>query len=197
MRPSRHSTAVGLLRVAAVGAVFGLFLQACFDPLYESGAPLEDSWVVCCDAERLTTCLCRDVATCQGSFAVCASGSCSSAGACGGGAGGGSGTGGGAGGSGGGAAGGGAGSDAGTIFDGGTGGGGGADAGVSDAGVSDAGTGGGAGGGTGGGGGVARYEACCVGGQVTSCLCPASGCTGAGFVPCSGGRCVTVGESCR
>lgn len=212
MKPSPHTWS-GLLRVTLLGAVFGLVAQACFDPLYESGAPLEDTWVVCCDAQRLTTCLCTDIATCQGSFAVCAGGACTSGSVCGagGGAGGGSGTGGGAsgGGTGGGAfgggAGGGSGSDAGTGFDagtedGGTGGGGG---------FADAGAGGGAGGGGGatgggggsatggGGGGVVQFEACCVSGQVTSCVCPASGCTGGAFSPCASGRCVPVGESCR
>lgn len=210
MTPSPHSLP-DLLRVALLGAVFGLFAQACFDPLYESGAPLEDSWVVCCDAQRLTTCLCTDVATCQGSFAVCAGGACTNGAGCGG-FGGGAGTGGGAsgGGTGGGASGGGtgggSGSDAGTGFDAGT-----EDAGTEDAGVgggagggggglADAGTGGGAGGGGatgGGGGGLVQFEACCVSGQVTSCECPSSGCTGTPFTPCSSGRCVPVGAQCR
>lgn len=204
--------------MALVGAVFGLFAQSCFDPLYESGDPLENSWVVCCEAQRLTTCLCNDIATCQGSFAVCADGVCTGGSACGtaGGAGGGSGTGGGsATGGGGGAT-----SDAGTGYDAGTGGGVGggtgggagggggfADAGFPDSGIGggagggggvvDAGLGGGAGGGSGGGGSVVQYEACCISGQVTSCQCPLSGCTGTPFLPCSSGRCVPVGESCR
>ncbi|MEW5737933.1 MAG: hypothetical protein AB1938_03350 [Myxococcota bacterium] len=222
MKPASAGVPFGhLLRAGVVGVVCGLAAQGCFDPLYESGQPLEDTWVVCCDGAFLDTCLCENTATCQQAFAVCAGGMCSRGTSCGGtadgGAGGGAGTGGGTGGaSGGGSGGGGGGFGGGTG--GGAGGGGGGfldagvqDGGVSDAGVEDGGTGGGTGGGFGGGagggagggfgggsggGGPTRYEPCCVNGAVTSCVCPASGCLGLTFKPCAAGRCVAAGASC-
>ncbi|GMU59684.1 MAG: hypothetical protein AMXMBFR34_14470 [Myxococcaceae bacterium] len=171
-----------LLRAALVGAVFGLAAQGCFDPLYESGQPLADTWVVCCEGSVLGTCLCEDTATCQQAFVACAGGSCNRGASCG--------VGGGAGGGGGAAGGGTGGASGGGSGDGGTAGGAGGGGGFLDAGL-----GGGAGGGTGGGGPL-RYEPCCVSGLVTSCQCPASGCTGVSFKPCSAGRCVPSGASC-
>jgi len=169
-----------------VGGVLGLTAQACFDPLYESGQPLVDTYVVCCEAGRLTTCLCQDVNTCEAAFVACAGGSCTTALAC-------DGTGGG---TGGGAAGGGTGG----AFGGGSGGGagGGTGGGAGGGSIEDAGAGGGAGGGaTGGGGGAAQaWEPCCVNGWVTSCVCAPSGCAGAGFLPCAGGRCAASTGSC-
>jgi hypothetical protein len=194
-----------------LGAWLGLTASACFDPLYESGQPLQDTYVVCCQAAQLTTCLCQDVTTCEGSFLACAGGRCTTAPVCsgagggsGGGAGGGSqdagtGGGGGAGGGAGGGSGGGAGGGTGGGATGGGSGGGGASGGGAGGGAGG-GLGGGAGGGaTGGGtgGGVpSAWEPCCVGGAVTSCPCPPSGCTGAGFKPCAGGRCVMPSGTC-
>ena len=181
--------------------LFAALAAGCFDPLYEDGAKLDSSWVMCCQGGSVTTCFCEAAASCTESSYACAAGRCASAlafcpmgtggGAGGGAAGGGAGTGGGASGGGGAQSGGGAGgggglsdggapSDAGVV-DGGIGGGGG----------TGGGAGGGSGGGTGGGGAVTpSYEFCCFGARVTTCQCPSTGCTNAPFTPCPGGSCV-------
>lgn len=168
--------------------LFTVTAAACFDPLYEDGAPLTSGWVLCCNAGAVNTCFCADASSCQQSLFACAAGRCSSTPVCGG-SGGGSG-GGAATGGGGGAAGGGGGTiDAGLLLDAGVSDGGT----IVDAGVPDSGTGGGAGGG---GGGNTGFEFCCVNSRVTTCTCPFSGCTGSTFRPCPGGTCVAAEASC-
>ena len=55
-----------------------LAAAACFDPLYEDGAPLTSSWVVCCsNFGEVGTCFCKEAATCQQSLYACSAGRCS------------------------------------------------------------------------------------------------------------------------
>ncbi|MFZ5440421.1 MAG: hypothetical protein ACOZQL_10450 [Myxococcota bacterium] len=174
-----------------------LVLAACLDPLYEDGAPLDSSWVTCCEDGQLTSCFCADPTRCMARPTACAFGTCTSSPVCP------------LSGGGGGSAGGGSGFGGGSAFGGGAGGGSSADAGSQDAGVQDAGIGGGAGGGTGGGatgggtggggGSPQVFEFCCVQSRLTTCACPASGCIGAPFTACPGGACVagTTTSLCR
>ncbi len=196
--------------------VFALLAAACLDPLYEDGAPLTSGWVLCCPSGEVSTCFCDEATSCQRNVFPCASGRCSATPFCPAGTGGGAGAGGGAGTGGGAATGGGAGGGTATGGGAASGGGGGAtqDAGVAidggvepDAGVIDGGTGGGAGGGSGGGAGGgagggtggSAFEFCCVNSRVTTCTCPASGCTNTPFTPCPNGSCVmgTSNAICR
>jgi hypothetical protein len=173
------------------------FLCACFDPLYESGAALNQSYVICCSAGMLDSCLCSDERSCKVAVYACANG-CSSSPSCfvtsdaGVATGGGNASGGGSAGTGGGPNGGGAATgggfaqdagtfDAGNPFDAGV------DAGVFDAGIFDAGS---------PDSGVAdagmeptSYEFCCTNGRLATCVCRISQCGNQQFTTCANARC--------
>ena len=38
---------------------------SCFDPLYEDGAPLTSSWVLCCQSGAVNTCFCEEATSCE------------------------------------------------------------------------------------------------------------------------------------
>ncbi|WP_147443934.1 hypothetical protein [Corallococcus sicarius] len=178
------------LRTAAILALLG---TGCFDPLYEDPDPLgEVTWAVCCVSGQVDTCPCDASDGCPSTFRACAAGTCAEslsqscyssdqdAGAAGTWD---SGTS--------------TGTDAGMVdagmpMDGGisTDGGTGTDGGIStDAGPApDAGT----------QPGDIGYAPCCdpANHQVTTCACPASGCSNPPFTPCASGRCALTGERC-
>ncbi|GMU08497.1 hypothetical protein [Corallococcus caeni] len=172
-------------------------LGACFDPLYEDPALLDEaSWAVCCVQRQVDTCRCEEPGGCERPFRACASGTCapSPQDTCapvagsqdagnddpdGGVSGEDAGS-----------------PDAGTPADAGTG----TDAGTStDAGV-DAGTDAGVDAGTDAGPPPApSYEPCCDASthRVTTCRCAPSGCgSSPPFTPCASTRCALAGESC-
>lgn len=164
--------AVPSLRLSLIAVALGLLVVACFDPLYAEPGVIR-SWVVCCPNGTVSTCPCEDVGGCEVDLRPCASGACvapateqcsgadvQDAGQ-----------------DGGGSSDGGSGSDGGSPSDGGSSDAGGSDAGpAEDGGVpsTDAGT---------------DYALCCVSGHVTTCACPSSGCSDAGFVSCGAGSC--------
>lgn len=55
---------------------------ACFDSLFEDGAPLTASWVLCCESGEVNTCLCAKAESCQERIFACPGGMCSSTAVC-------------------------------------------------------------------------------------------------------------------
>ncbi len=58
-------------------SVFALWLVACFDPLYEDGAPLDSHWVLCCPGGVPATCFCQEATSCRSSIYACGENRCS------------------------------------------------------------------------------------------------------------------------